>query len=194
MCAQGGKEQIPQFPQLSTEQPRIIIFVQNFRSSRETPRAGNDLQIPVRSQVLSVATDFTTQADLQWGQELLWAFFTHETSSSRTKHTLLPFSPSSRVSQCHPLTLPAPGHWGTRCPLLGLFHPLPLEQQNLIAQGINGSGYPVKSQGEGRDWSPKRGAGLALAAVCSGRLWSPAAIIASFAAAPCYSLQMPQRV
>lgn len=72
MYAQRGKEQIPQFPQLR-EQPRIRIFVLNFRSSR-----GNDLEISVRSQMFSVATDFTTQADLQQHTAkpgATWSFF-----------------------------------------------------------------------------------------------------------------------
>lgn len=138
MYAQRGKEQIPQFPQL-TEQPRIIIFVLNFRSSRATPQAGYDLHILVRPQTFFVATDLRLIfSNTQPSQELLGASFTHEISQprfqpSRTKHALLPCSTclggsAPWCSHIHPLAVIAlsaavPGHWEHAALCLGSSHP-----------------------------------------------------------------------
>lgn len=124
MYAQRGKDQIPQFPQL-TRQPSttIFVFVLNFRSSRETQQAVSDLQISVHSQIFSpLLPQGTMQYKLifsngQWSRELLGVSVTlkisqHRLQSSRTKHTLFPFSMcvgiiapwSSHISRHHPLT------------------------------------------------------------------------------------------
>lgn len=229
MYAQRGKEQIPQFPQL-TEQPSTIIFMLNFRSSRETPQAGNDL---VCSQTFSPLLPQTLQhrlmfSNTQRSQELLGVSLTHKIrqhrlQSSRTKHTLFPFSictgssapRCSQVSHCCPLTVTPrellPG-WTLRNTLQWQHEQAALQSgssHSALAFGAAGpdcSVYKWKwlpcEEAENEETAARKAEPLAspcllAAGGCpsySGGLWSPAGIIASFAAVPCYSSQMPQWV